>query len=396
MPTQQQYQRNLVLINAMSFARMFLIIIPVFVPLMSQYGLTMQQIMLTQSIFAACSLILEVPSGVLADWFGRKATLVIGSLLSGVGFSVLLWADTFWQVALFEAIVGVAFSLISGSDTSLAFESEQALAKDNNQSSIARLLSWNSFGEAAASLVAFVLVRYDLHWVVLGQVIVGWMPLLLSFGLTEPPRKQQLKQQSIDWQQVRSAISGYPVILALTGLFMIVSASTYMVAWLNPMLWIAFDMPVDYFGLLWAFISLTVAFSTRFSSRLIKPNSAKPILLLPVLLFFGYAALISSALIWVVAGAFLIAAFRGLTMPTIKLWVNRQIGNEYRATVNSLITGSFRVSSLVLGPVLGLLVDHFGAHYAAFTLIVLFVPASIGLLLLAKGTRPAPVERIAG
>ncbi|MEJ2045243.1 MAG: MFS transporter [Reinekea sp.] len=364
--------------------------------LMSQYGLTMQQIMLTQSIFAACSLILEVPSGVLADWFGRKATLVIGSLLSGVGFSVLLWADTFWQVALFEAIVGVAFSLISGSDTSLAFESEQALAKDNNQSSIARLLSWNSFGEAAASLVAFVLVRYDLHWVVLGQVIVGWMPLLLSFGLTEPPRKQQLKQQSIDWQQVRSAISGYPVILALTGLFMLVSASTYMVAWLNPMLWIAFDIPVDYFGLLWAFISLTVAFSTRFSSRLIKPNSAKPILLLPVLLFFGYAALISSALIWVVAGAFLIAAFRGLTMPTIKLWVNRQIGNEYRATVNSLITGSFRVSSLVLGPVLGLLVDHFGAHYAAFTLIVLFVPASIGLLLLAKGTRPAPVERIAG
>ncbi|MEJ2064581.1 MAG: hypothetical protein P8X74_15120 [Reinekea sp.] len=290
----------------------------------------------------------------------------------------------------------MAFSLISGRDTSLAFESEQALAKDNNQSSIARLLSWNSFGEAAASLVAFVLVRYDLHWVVLGQVIVGWMPLLLSFGLTEPPRKQQLKQQSIDWQQVRSAISGYPVILALTGLFMLVSASTYMVAWLNPMLWIAFDIPVDYFGLLWAFISLTVAFSTRFSSRLIKPNSAKPILLLPVLLFFGYAALISSALIWVVAGAFLIAAFRGLTMPTIKLWVNRQIGNEYRATVNSLITGSFRVSSLVLGPVLGLLVDHFGAHYAAFTLIVLFVPASIGLLLLAKGTRPAPVERIAG
>lgn len=378
------WKRNLVLLNAISFARTFMIIMPIFVPLMQSYGLTMQETMLLQSIFAAVTLVLEVPSGYMADILGRKSTLMLGYLMAGIGFSQVIWANTFLELAIFEMTLGVAMSLVSGSDTALAFESEKAMNHDQAQPAIARLLSWMNFGEGVAALCAFVIVRYDMHLVLWVQAIVGWVPFILGLQLVEPPKVAssiEKKSTGAALQVVRAT----PVLFLFTGVFIATMSSTYLIAWLNQNLWQAHRLPLEYFGLVWGLYSVTVGLAARFSVRLPeRMGGAGQFSMMAALLFIGFVA-INSRLLWlIIVGGLLICVFRGLIAPKVKILINNAIANDYRATVNSLVAACFRVVTLILGPAMGLIVDIKGADIAALSLAVLIVPAMIGLFLLDK------------
>jgi MFS family permease len=347
MDSANPWKRNLVLLNAISFARTFMIIMPIFVPLMQSYGLTMQETMLLQSIFAAVTLVLEVPSGYMADVLGRKTTLMLGYLMAGVGFSQVIWANTFLELAIFEMTLGVAMSLVSGSDTALAFESEKAMNHDQAQPAIARLLSWMNFGEGVAALCAFVIVRYDMLLVLWVQAIVGWVPFALGMFLVEPP-KLESKAVKKSTQAAFEVIKATPVILFFPGVFIATMSSTYLVAWLNQNLWQAHRLPLEYFGLAWGLYSVTVGLAARFSVRL--PDRIGHIgqfSMMAVLLFLGFIAISSRQLWLIIVGGLMISAFRGLVAPKIKILINNAIANDYRATVNSLVAACFRVVTLV-------------------------------------------------
>ena len=60
------------MIYTMGFFHSFMVVIPVFVPLLQGYGLSMTQVLQTQAMFALTVAVLEVPSGYFADLCGRR------------------------------------------------------------------------------------------------------------------------------------------------------------------------------------------------------------------------------------------------------------------------------------------------------------------------------------
>ena len=88
---------NIIAIYLMGFFHSFMVVIPVFVPLAQGYGLSMTQVLQTQALFAMTVAVLEVPSGYIADVWGRKRAILVGSILNGVGFFSLVWADGFYD-----------------------------------------------------------------------------------------------------------------------------------------------------------------------------------------------------------------------------------------------------------------------------------------------------------
>jgi MFS family permease len=384
MNSAKRWQRNLMLMNVISFFRTFMVIMPIFVPLMQKYGLSMQETMILQSTFAGVTLLLELPSGYIADLFGRKGTMMIGFALAGCGFSQVLWADTFWELVVFEMTLGVAMSLISGADMSLAYESEKALNNKTDQHAIGRMISWLNFGEAVAGLSAFVLLKFDINWLLWMQAAVGWLPLILSFGLTEPPSNKADKTPK-HMGAALSIIKQNPILVWLTSVFVIAMSTTYLIAWLNQSLWLETGLSIEYFGLFWGFLGLTVGITARYSSRV--PDhigSVTVFSLLAALLFVGYLALTSGVLTIVIFGAVCVSAFRGIAAPKMRLRINNVIDNDYRATINSLVAACFRVSTLFLGPLMGFAVDSMGAVDAAPLLIILVLPAMGGLVSMNK------------
>src|SRR4030095_16822562 len=83
-------KRNINRTLAFGFFQVFLVIMPVVVPFFESRGLTMQQIFLLQGLFAVVVLVMEIPSGYVADLLGRRLTLITGSVFIGLGHAMLL------------------------------------------------------------------------------------------------------------------------------------------------------------------------------------------------------------------------------------------------------------------------------------------------------------------
>ena len=62
--------------------------VPIIVLFWQENGLSLTQIMILQSLFSIAMVILEIPTGYLADIYGRKNIL----LLSAISFLVAVWS----------------------------------------------------------------------------------------------------------------------------------------------------------------------------------------------------------------------------------------------------------------------------------------------------------------
>jgi MFS family permease len=115
--------KNIALISVRSLFGMFLIIMPIIVPYWRSLGLSMHEVLEIQAIFGLSVALLEVPTGYIADLFGRKLSVVLGSFISGVSFTILLFADSYWSLVLFEVVLALACSLVSGAEDAILYES---------------------------------------------------------------------------------------------------------------------------------------------------------------------------------------------------------------------------------------------------------------------------------
>ena len=120
--TQQKLQSNISKVLFINFSYMFLVLIPVIVPFFQQYGLSMEQIYILQSIFAISTVVLEVPSGYVADLLGRKNSLIAAGIFSGCGMLILNFSESFYGFILFELLTAISVSLFSGSDVALIYD----------------------------------------------------------------------------------------------------------------------------------------------------------------------------------------------------------------------------------------------------------------------------------
>ena len=127
MTDRQKLQRNISRALYLRFFQAFMVLVPVAVPFFQSKGLLMRDVFTLQALFAGVVLLAEVPSGYMADLFGRRRVLLVGALFCGLGHSLLLIAEGFWTLALYELLLGISFSLTSGSDLALLYDSELAL-----------------------------------------------------------------------------------------------------------------------------------------------------------------------------------------------------------------------------------------------------------------------------
>ncbi|MCZ2337771.1 MAG: MFS transporter, partial [Chitinophagales bacterium] len=93
-----------------------------FVLYLLQLGITQGEIGVLQSFLFFSSVALEIPSGLLADRYGRKFSLIIGFLglfVSGVGF---LLFSSFIPFAIIFCLFGASIAMGSGSDRALLYD----------------------------------------------------------------------------------------------------------------------------------------------------------------------------------------------------------------------------------------------------------------------------------
>ncbi|MCH7816740.1 MAG: MFS transporter [Proteobacteria bacterium] len=386
----EKLHRNMAIIYGLAFFHSCMIIVPVIVPFFMSKGLSLAEIFYLQAVFAATIVLLEAPSGYFADVFGRRIALLIGSVVHGLGYLCLNFADDFSSLMIFEVMVGVAASLMSGADLALLYDTQKALADDeNNQHSkgIAHLGFIKSSAEGLGALLGGALAIWSFELMVLVQATVAWVCLLLALFVIEPPyKRQQGSENRIQIAAIlRHLFRSDPVLRNIVVAIALYSLATFHVAWLVQPYWESQGISLAMFGLLWFAQSLTVAFANKFGFEIERRQGAVFVLtligILPMLGYFGMAWLQGWAGIGIGLTLFIC---RGLNQVILVNALNRRVPSEFRATANSFTSFLFRLSFIATGPLVGYIAQSKGLettlNLLGLSSIALFVLVMLPLI----------------
>ena len=373
---------NIRTIYLLGFFQSFMVVIPVFVPLLQGYGLSMSQVLQTQALFALTIALCEVPSGYIADMWGRRQAILIGSSLNAVGFISLLWADSFVDFLLYEIILGVGFSLISGADLALLYDTEVYLQERGLPGgagagkSLSRLIAVEAAASGIAGITASVLLLWSMDGVVILQALTGLMPLLLAFALVEVPRPAAKTSARGNARHIiELLLFGKPVVLWTAFAITVFGLLAVYVFWTYQKYWEIQGVPVASYGYIWAAFALTVSIAARYASNLEQYLGTRRVLYLvgalPMLGLLGMA--LGSGWVGVMFG-FALQVSRGITMSLFYEALNRRVPGDFRATVNSLVSLCVRAVFIVTGPLLGYALDRLGVESTLLLLAAIFAP----------------------
>ncbi len=133
---------------------------PVLAILFLDLGLTLDQFVLLNLIWAATIFLFEVPSGALADTFGRRRLLIAAAVLMVMEMSCLLLAPRdggwvlFWLCVMNRIFSGLSEAAASGADEALAYESlPEADRSESWDHLLAKAMRWRSVGFVVAMIL---------------------------------------------------------------------------------------------------------------------------------------------------------------------------------------------------------------------------------------------------
>lgn len=382
------YERNIKLIYGLNSLWAFMVIMPIIVPFFQSRGLSMSEIFQLQALFGLALFIFEVPSGYFSDLVGRKTTLLFAGLFHGLGYTSFLVAHDFYSLAAAELVLALAASLFSGTDVSIIYDSQAAL---NSQKASIKLVGRKVFylqmGETLGGLVGGFLLLISFEAPIWFQALVAWFPILLIVPLKEPPRiRMDRRRHRENVLYVYTSLFKHSRLLnliLLTG--MSYGAATLIAVWGFQKYWQQLEIPLIYFGYLWAFSNLTVAVMARYAHKLeVKIGSSLTVIFMTLLPVVGYLGIGWSASVWGLCFCLCFQLSRGINAVVLKDALNRRVSSDLRATANSVSSLGVRGLFILIGPMVGAMMDHEGVSRAftwlGFFYLVLFFMLVLPLL----------------
>ena len=141
---------------------------PVFMVMFLRYGITLEQFGLLNAVWAVVIVLLEVPSGALADLVGRKALLVAAAVMMALEMLLLavVPAQSAWvlpALVLNRVLSGAAEAFASGADEALAFDSLKAAGREGDWPRVLeRLMQFGGLATIVAMIAGSLVYSPDL------------------------------------------------------------------------------------------------------------------------------------------------------------------------------------------------------------------------------------------
>lgn len=359
---------NILKLAAVRFLCWMHLMSAVIIPFFREWGrLSFVEIFGLQTWFMLMCFLMEVPTGAVADRFGRKVSVACGGFLLAAA-SVLYGSAP--HLAVFvaaEALFAVAITIISGADEALAYDSLLACGRESEASRVmSRLEAAKLAGILAGALLgAVVASRLGLRWPMLLQAAPLGLSGLLALSLTEPPRGKKEAAEGGSYLHLLSGglhhFRSAPELRALAIDQVACATVAWLVIWLYQLQLARVGVPLAAFGVVHAAMGLgQIAFLSRLAAveRVVggRAQVARLTALVPAFAMLGLAAAtgVAASVALIVA-----AATAGLGRPPIFSGpVNRLIPSERRATVLSAVSAARTLAVGMVYPAVGVILDR--------------------------------------
>lgn len=336
-------------------------------------GMNPLQLVLVGTVLEGTVLLFEIPTGILADTYSRRLSVIIGYALIGVCYLIQGWLPIFAIIILAEIVRGIGETFLSGASSAWIADEigeERVGLAYLRHNQVSRMGSFAGIGLGTA----LAAIHLPLPILLGGALQIG-LSLFLLFAMPETGfHPTQHTSGEAPWRAMRriaqdgmGIVRGRPVVWMLVLVGVVFGAFSEGVDRLGeahflttftfptwpdvpPVVWIGM---INAVGML---LSIGVAemlirrwqhHSKRRLGLLILVNSGGIIL---AVVAFGLAPNFGVALV----AAWTVGVLRSIQYPVATTWLNQHLPSRVRATVLSMMGQADALGQVVGGPVVGL------------------------------------------
>lgn len=358
----QRAARNIPLLYAIRLFFWMHFFSAVLVPFFREWGgISYSRIFFLNSWFMVWNFLLEVPTGTVADFFGRRISLAIGPLVAALGAVVYSSTPNFAVFLAAEVLFATAYTLMSGADEALAYDSLKALGREESAKRVlANLESWKLAGIVTGALLgSLIAAGWGVRAPMLFQALPSALCFPLALALFEIPSATPHPNRASYGELLRGGLRYFHGHQELRGLcfdMVSVGALTWMVIWLYQPALERSGIDRAWYGTMHATLTVVqIVVLSRVETIESWLGSVERYLqfsaVLPAVCFV-VAAVSTNPVVTIVA-LLLVAAFGLSRGPVIGARMNAHIPSEQRATVLSVVsmirTITIAASNLVVG-----------------------------------------------
>lgn len=359
-----------------------------------------------ETLFSVCIFLFEIPTGIIADKFGRKTSLFLGSLFFGLSFIFIGITKNIGNLAFSQILGALGMSLISGADSSLVYENAKSMQKSPEE--ISGIASRYAGFSTVAMLLAFPLGSLFCSSGILEyKTSLGFVFILTGISLliasvlvlfvketcaekTEEEKIAEVKKiKSSLLENAKGCLYAFtnPSLRKLNLNYSVISAFTFLMFWFYQSLLMENDVDIAWNGFVAAGFNLSASlllFASGFIQKKIGTNRTMFLsAFIPGLLYIAIFMFYKNIAI-IIIGIFGITMLRLFRNPIIITQMNLQIEDENRATVLSGVSMFNRIIVAIFYPLSGLLMDK----NPKFTYLIIGIATIICSILLRENSTP--------
>lgn len=356
-------------------------------------GLTPLQLVLVGTTVEISIFIFEIPTGVVADVFSRRLSIIIGYFLMGAGFLIEGFFPAFLPIVFAQIFWGLGYTFTSGATQ--AWISDEIGEGPANQLFLRATrvgLTASLLGMGLAIFIGANNVALPIQFGAAGVLAIGFV---LIFVMPETGFKPASKEERNNWQHMwhtfnegLKSVRARPRLIAIlgVGLFYGLYSEGFDRLWVKHLI-DNFDIPiiignnqVAFFAVLRIAGSVLTIFAIRFVEKRVDSGSllaiGRAMLIVTGLIATAMIGFAISPLLPLTLGLYLvIKVFRDVSEPLFSAWVNQKLDPQTRATVHSMVGQVDAFGQIAGGPSVGLVARFFSVVAAITTSGLLLLPA---------------------
>ncbi|MDD4874265.1 MAG: MFS transporter [Dehalococcoidales bacterium] len=333
--------------------------------------------------------LIEIPSGAVADLFGRRRSMILSFISYIISFAIFGFSSLYWHffVAMFFFAIGEAFR--TGTHKAMIFTWLRIQGRLDEKTKVyGYTRSWSKIGSVVSTILAVIFVLLtDNYSYVFFFAIVPYIIGLINF-LTYPEELEGRPEKHVNirdviihlWECIRAAVGNVKLRRLIVESISFEGVYKAVENYLQPILKnIALLLPIFVVwgeaqrssivvGLVYIIIYIAAAYASRNSHRLVnfaggeeagsrllwKVNFIIYIALIPLLFFeYYYAAIICFILL---------SLAQNFWYPILLSRFDAYATEEKGATVLSIESQAKSISTMILAPLIGVFVDYVGSN----------------------------------
>ena len=375
--------------------------------LQQRRGLSLTQATFVDVAFWIAAVLGEVPTGIVADTYGRKTSLVAGVFLMSLSIFAWALAPTILLIVLAYAGLAIGVTFLSGAEDAFFFESIQITGRANSYTRLvglagATMLGATAVGSAVSGL--FASVDLILPFLIAGVSLLATLGTVLTFKEPQVEEKgvgqtrisyREILRQSFTLMRARPVLRSPMLYLAIVPMVALVMETFF----LQPQA-VRLGVPIAGIGMLVMATQFTnMAGSTWADKIATRLGEGRVLFIIPGIIVISLILLaafqVFFSLLWIAVISFVTAVLRPLVLNRIQ----SQVSDNVRATILSMESLMATMLLTVSEPILGVIADRAGLPTAYVTLaaglgvlVLLLFWTSSQYLLFPEIVKPEPSE----